>query len=55
MTELRDKGFIIPVKRKTEQGYCKPGRSNTGHVARYCIAPDVWEMIGFETEASSES
>ena len=54
MTELRNKDIIVPVVRRTETGYRRIDRSNTGHVARYCFTPEVWEMIELETEASNE-
>ena len=45
MKELRDKGVIVPVMRRTAKGYRHPDRSNFGHVARYCICRDVWERV----------
>lgn len=42
MAELRDKGIIVPVTRKTAQGYRHPDRSNFGHVAQYCISRKLW-------------
>lgn len=45
MTELRGKGIIVPVVRKTADGFRKLDRSNYGHVAQYCITSDVWNGI----------
>ena len=45
MTELRGKGIIVPVVRKTADGFRKLDRSNYGHVAQYCITSDVWNDI----------
>ena len=45
MAELRDKGIIVPVVRKTADGFRRLDRSNYGHVAQYCITRDVWEGI----------
>lgn len=42
MAELKGKGVIVPVTRKTSQGYRYPDRSNFGHVAQYCISRDLW-------------
>lgn len=51
MTELRDRGIIAPVVRRTADGRRKPDRSNFGHVAQYCIARDVWAAIETEPPA----
>ena len=45
MRELRDKGIIVPVIRKTKEGYRHPDRSAFGHVAQYCITRDLWGVI----------
>lgn len=45
MAELRQKEVIVPVIRKTVEGYRHLDRSNFGHVAQYCIAQDVWTCI----------
>ncbi|MEE0246759.1 hypothetical protein [Ellagibacter isourolithinifaciens] len=45
MTELRGKDIIVPVVRKTADGFRKLDRSNYGHVAQYCITRDVWSDI----------
>lgn len=45
MRELRDKGIIAPVIRKTKEGYRHPDRSAYGHVAQYCITRDLWDAI----------
>ena len=45
MRELRDKGIIAPVIRKTKEGYRRPDRSAYGHVAQYCITRDLWAAI----------
>ena len=45
MRELRDKGIIAPVIRKTKEGYRHPDRSAYGHVAQYCITRDLWAAI----------
>ena len=37
MAELRNKGIIAPIERKTREGCCQPDRSNYGHVAQYHI------------------
>jgi hypothetical protein len=53
MAELRQKEIIVPVIRKTAEGYRHLDRSNFGHVAQYCIAQDIWARI--EKESSEES
>ena len=45
MKELRDKGIIAPVTRKTAQGYRHPDRSNYGHVAQYRFTKNAWACI----------
>ena len=45
MAELRDKGVIAPVVRRTAAGRRVPDRSNFGHVAQYCITRDVWARV----------
>ena len=45
MAELRDKGIIAPVIRKTSEGFRHPDRSNFGHVAQYCITRELWAEI----------
>ena len=45
MGELRDKGIIVPVIRKTHAGAKRLDRSSFGHVAQYCFTPDAWELI----------
>ena len=45
MKELRDKGIIAPVTRKTAQGYRHPDRSNYGHVAQYRFTKKAWARI----------
>ena len=45
MEELRNKGIIVPVVRKTKEGYRHPDRSSFGHVATYCFTRPVWELI----------
>lgn len=45
MTELREKGLIVPVVVKDAEGRRRPDRSSSGHVARYCVARDVWEKV----------
>lgn len=45
MKELRDKGVIVPVTRRTAQGYRHPDRSNYGHVARYRFTKDAWGRV----------
>ena len=48
MSELRQKEIIVPVIRKTAEGYRHLDRSNFGHIAQYCISRDIWESIGME-------
>lgn len=45
MTELRNKGLIVPVIRRNSEGYRRPDRSNFGHIAQYCITRDVWASV----------
>lgn len=45
MKELRDKGIITPIIRKTKEAYRHPDRSNFGHVAQYCFTKEVWALI----------
>lgn len=45
MTELREKGIIVPVYRTTAEGYRHLDRSNLGHVAQYCFTKDAWKRI----------
>lgn len=45
MKELRDKGIIAPVTRKTAQGYRHPDRSNYGHVAQYRFTKKAWARV----------
>lgn len=45
MAELRSKGLIAPVMRRTKEGCRQPDRSNYGHVAQYCISGDVWAGV----------
>ena len=58
MTELRDKNIIVPVVRKTADGFRKLDRSNYGHVAQYCITRDVWKLVSLDEgsrDASQQS
>lgn len=52
MAELRDKGVIAPVIRRTAEGRRVPDRSNFGHVAQYCITREVWAKVSTETAGS---
>jgi hypothetical protein len=45
MAELRGKGIIVPVIRKTKDGSRHLDRSAYGHVAQYCITRDLWNAI----------
>lgn len=45
MKELRDKGIITPIIRRTKENYRHPDRSNFGHVAQYCFTKEVWALI----------
>ena len=45
MTELREKGFIVPLIVKDADGRRRPDRSSSGHVARYCVARSIWETV----------
>lgn len=49
MTELRERGLIVPLIVRGCDGRRRPDRSSSGHVARYCVARDIWE--GLETVA----
>ena len=55
MMELRDKGIIAPVIRKTADGYRHPDRSNYGHVAQYCITRDLWAKMSDGPSSSDQS
>ena len=48
MAELRERGVIAPVIRRTANGRRAPDRSNFGHVAQYCITRDVWAKVSTE-------
>lgn len=50
MTELRNERIIVPVIRKTQEGYRHPDRSNFHHVAQYRICKDIWEAVKFREE-----
>ena len=54
MRELREKGVIVPVTRKTKDGYRHPDRSNFGHVAQYCFTPEAWGWIEGDIEAPED-
>ena len=54
MMELRDKGIIAPVIRKTADGYRHPDRSNYGHVAQYCITRDLWAKMSDGPSSSDQ-
>ena len=54
MAELRNKGIIVPVVRKTAEGYRHLDRSNYGHVAQYCITKDLWTIILKQTSSTDE-
>ena len=45
MGELREKGIIVPVIRRTHAGDRHLDRSSYRHVAQYCFTPDAWELI----------
>ena len=45
MEELRGKGVIAPVVRRTADGLWVADRSRLGHVAQYRIAEDVWSSV----------
>lgn len=45
MAELRGKGIVVPVIRKTKDGCRRLDRSAYGHVAQYCITRDLWNAI----------
>ena len=45
MTELRDKGVIVPVIKKDANGRRWADRSVKGHVAQYCIGQDTWATV----------
>ena len=45
MTELREKGLIVPLIVKDADGRRRPDRSSSGHVARYCVARSTWETV----------
>ena len=46
MTELREKGLIVPLIVKDADGRRRPDRSSSGHVARYCVARSIWAKVG---------
>ena len=52
MAELRERGVIVPVMRRTADGRRAPDRSNFGHVAQYCIAREVWAKVATEPSGS---
>ena len=45
MRELREKGVIVAVIKKTREGTRRADRSCFGHVAQYCFTPEAWEAI----------
>ena len=45
MMELRNKGLIVPVIRKTAEGFRHPDRPSYGHVAQYCFPRDLWKSM----------
>ena len=45
MTELREKGLIVPLIVRDGNGHRRPDRSTSGHVARYCLSRDIWESL----------
>jgi hypothetical protein len=49
MEELRDKGLIVPVIHRTEDGRRILDRSCQGHVAQYCITKDVWASVSLDS------
>ena len=50
MTELRNKGIIVPVIKKDEDGRRWVDRSVKGHVAQYCIDRDVWATVRLQSQ-----
>lgn len=54
MTELRDKGIIVPVIRKDASGKRWADRSTHGHVAQYCISRDIWETVEVSSERQTD-
>ena len=55
MTELREKNIIVPVVRKTADGFRKLDRSNYGHVAQYCITRDIWKLVSLDEGSKDAS
>ncbi len=55
MAELRNKGIVMLVIRRAEEGYRRIDRSNTGHVARYCFTSEVWNKIETESDLSENA
>ena len=45
MRDLRQRGIIAPIVRKTSDGYRRPDKSSFRHVAQYCICKDVWADV----------
>lgn len=54
MRELREKGIIVPVTRKTKAGFRHLDRSNFGHVAQYCLTPEAWSWIENDIESPED-
>ena len=52
---LRDKNIIVPVVRKTADGFRKLDRSNYGHVAQYCITRDIWKLVSLDEGSKDAS
>ena len=45
MADLREKGIIVPVRFKDDEGRWRLDRSCGGHVAQKRIAKDVWAAV----------
>lgn len=55
MTELRDKGIIVPVVRKDVEGRRWVDRSVKGYVAQYCIDRSIWATVELLEEEQNDS
>ena len=51
MEELRGKGVIAPVVRRTADGLWVADRSRLDHVAQYRIADDVWSSVALRPDS----
>ena len=53
MTDLREKGIIVPVIKKDADGRRWADRSVKGYVAQYCIDRDTWAAVELLSEGQT--